>query len=341
MYKVLIVKHGGLGDVIRTSYAVPEMYEKYYPAEIWWFTSNESFDLLRFNPYITRIVTKSYNYHLLLENAFDLLLSFDDEFEILESLTDVSSKNHIGAYLENGKRTYTSSSAKWFDMGIISKFGKSVADDFKRKNKLEHNEIFGEILDIEITDSCFWNSDIFKANMHRLLNKECFVIGLNSGAGGRWPSKELIMPEAIKLARVLSNGMVDDKNIQVVLLGGPKEENRNNSIINAVQSPNIVTFSSMQLLEFAALIACCNYVITCDSLALHLAISQKIPNLSFYAPTSAAEIGVFGTGVKVISMSKDYCSYKPDADNSTITSERILEILHFHLKQTNKTIRFQ
>jgi len=80
-----------------------------------------------------------------------------------------------------------------------------------------------------------------------------------------------------------------------------------------------------------------NYVISSDSLALHLAISQGIPNLSFYAPTSANEIDTFGTGIKVKSLSKDYCSYRPDADNSSITAIRIYKAFCLHMKSLKTT----
>ncbi len=100
----------------------------------------------------------------------------------------------------------------------------------------------------------------------------------------------------------------------------------------AVRKKKIICEDTEQsILIFASVIKACDYIITSDSLALHLAIAQKIPNLSFYAPTSAAEIDTFGTGVKVISTSEDYCSYKPDADNSTITNDRILKALKKHL----------
>ena len=69
-----------------------------------------------------------------------------------------------------------------------------------------------------------------------------------------------------------------------------------------------------------------------DTLALHIAISQKIKTISYYAPTSAVEIETFGMGEKVISTSDDYCSYKPNADNSTVTAERIYKILEKDLQ---------
>ena len=47
------------------------------------------------------------------------------------------------------------------------------------------------------------------------------------------------------------------------------------------------------------------------------------PESGFSSPTSADEIGTFGTGVKLISLTPDYFTYRKDADNSPITSARV------------------
>ncbi len=49
--------------------------------------------------------------------------------------------------------------------------------------------------------------------------------------------------------------------------------------------------------------------------------------VAFFAPTSAAEIELYGRGAKVASTAPDACSYRPDADNSTVTVERLLDAI--------------
>jgi heptosyltransferase-2 len=63
---------------------------------------------------------------------------------------------------------------------------------------------------------------------------------------------------------------------------------------------------------------------------MHLAVSQRIPTIAFFAPTSAAEIDSFGLVLKIASTSPDYCSYRPMADNSTITAERIIQAVRMY-----------
>ena len=79
------------------------------------------------------------------------------------------------------------------------------------------------------------------------------------------------------------------------------------------------------VLRLAAVIRQCDALISSDSLALHLGISQRVPFVAFFAPTSASEIDAFGLGIKITSTAADYCSYKRDADNSSLTADRLID----------------
>jgi heptosyltransferase-2 len=141
-------------------------------------------------------------------------------------------------------------------------------------------------------------------------------VGLNPSAGTRWPSKSLRLAEAIRLVDALKR-----HGVTCLLLGGRDDAEYLEKLASATGAPVI---NNLPLAVFAGVIRGLDLLTTSDTLALHLAIAQAVPNLSYYAPTSAAEINTFGTGSKVASTSADYCSYKPDADNSTITAGRLL-----------------
>ncbi|GFE58380.1 glycosyltransferase family 9 protein [Geobacter sp. AOG1] len=325
MTNILIVKYGALGDVIRTSYCLPGVHNKYKDCKLYWLTSSTSFDLLRYNPYIDEIITSNFNANKLNELAFDLVISLDDEKEILQRLDSIKYGEVIGAYLLNGEAVYSETAAEWFDMGLISRYGKEKADVLKRLNKREHNEILASMLDINIKEPIFYNSFLKEERAALMFDNRFFNIGINSGAGTRWKSKQLDMNETIVLIEKLLTMRIEGKETCVYLLGGKEEEHRHSILKECIPSDRLIdTGNNNSLLEFAAIVKYCNYIITSDSLALHFAISQKIRNLSYYAPTSAAEIGTFGYGTKVVSLAEDYCSYNKDADNSTITSDRIL-----------------
>ena len=84
------------------------------------------------------------------------------------------------------------------------------------------------------------------------------------------------------------------------------------------------------MMRLAALVGTLDYLITSDSLALHLAVAKSVPFLAFFAPTSAAEIDVGDFGTKLVSTAPDYASYLANADNRSITSERILDLAARH-----------
>lgn len=315
---------------------LPGLSKKYEPSRIYWLTSGSSFDLLRYNPYVEELCTPHLNFGRLREISFDLVISLDDEAAVLRHLEDLRIERLIGALPGGGEAAYTEDSAQWFDMGLISRFGKKRADNLKKENRREHNEILASMLGIEIGTPRFYNSSVIENRMSRFFRNGFFKIGLNSGAGSRWPSKRLPIAETIKLIDELLSMKIGGRETCVYLLGGAEEAARHEEIRLAVRSERLVdTGNDNSILEFAAIIRYCDYVISSDSLALHLAVSQGVRNASFYAPTSAAEIGTFGTGVKILSQSDDYCNYRGDADNSTITARRILEAMKEHLEDSS------
>jgi heptosyltransferase-2 len=332
MTNILIVKFGALGDVIRTSYILPGLHKKYAKPNIAWLTSPASFELIRFNPYIAEVASPEFRFSTIKQAHYDLVISLDDEKDILKLLADFRYRDFIGAYLRNDIAVYTDSASAWFDMGLISRFGKAKADALKKENKREHNQILAAMLDIRIDDPVFFNSPVIEKKVASLFDKEFFNVGINSGAGARWFSKQLPVEETTKLIAGILSHTISGKKTCVCLLGGREEMERHAIIKSAVKSNRLFDAGNdNSLLEFAAIVGCCDYVISSDSLALHLAISQKVKNLSFYAPTSADEIGTFGFGVKLISHAPDYCSYRKDADNSSITAERVLLLMKSHL----------
>jgi heptosyltransferase II len=336
---ILIVKFGALGDVVRTSYMLPALAGKYPGARIHWLTADGAREVLEFNPHVYRVASPGMGYDIVQATEFDLALSLDDEMEVLERLARLHVKRVIGARLEHGKRTYCDASAPWFDMGLISRFGKVKADELKRANAREHHSFLEEMLGVTIGSATFYNSPDLERHEKDKFSAGRFHGGVNSGSGARWPSKQLPLVETAELVRELVSWRVNRKPVLVWLLGGREEESRHQAICRLVDSSDVIDPGyTKTIMQFAARIKALDYLITTDSLALHLGISQQVPNLSVYAPTSAAEIGTFGTGTKVVSTAADYCSYRPNADNSSITSIRILEALRAHCAQNGWTV---
>ena len=310
---ILIIKLGAIGDVIRTTAILPGLKEKYKGCKIDWLTKKESFDVLKNNSFINKIFLIESNIEMK-DNEYDLVINLDDDNEACKLASEIDHKEIIGAYLDNGKRAYTQNSSSWFDMGLISKFGKKKADELKAKNKKTYQEITYNILNSKYNkqepilnlnnEGLKFGKNFAKKNN---IKENDLVIGINTGAGGRWQDKKLSIEETALLIDKLNNEI---PNVKLLLFGGPEEKDRNEKIKSSIKTEIIDAGCNNSLMKFASLVNLCNILVTSDSLALHIGTALKKKIVSFYYPTSSAEIETYGRGIKIIGKGKSYCSYQ-------------------------------
>lgn len=309
---ILIIKLGAIGDVIRTTAILPGLKEKYKNCSIDWVTKKESFDVLENNSLINNIYLIENN--RLKNKNYDLIISLDDENSACELVSKIRYKKIVGAYLDNVKKTYTEDSSQWFDMGMISRFGKQRADELKAENKRTLPEMLYKILGLKYKkqepilalnkDVLNFGKDFAEKNS---ISQNNFVIGINTGAGGRWQDKKLSIEETAELIDSLNDEI---KGAKLLLFGGPEETERNKRIMEIAKTKIIDAGCNNSLMEFASLVDLCSILITSDSLAMHIGIALKKKIIAFFYPTSAAEIELYSRGIKIIGKGKSYCSYQ-------------------------------
>lgn len=322
--RFLVVKLGALGDVVRTSYVAQALRAKWgHRLRLSWVTSKASLPLLRFNPHIDDIWT---GFDEVEGHHFDCVFSLDDERETLEALGRVTAGRLVGAYLDGGQPRYTHDASEWFDMGLLSRFGKDRADELKRLNDRGHGEIFGRMFGVGRLEPGFHGSARYEAWAREWLPHGRVRIGINPFAGGRWPSKELREAELSALVdSVLRDAQGGAAPVSVVLFGAGADRVRNQAIASGRASDAVQAVDTDEsVLKLAAAIRQMDFLVTSDSLAMHLAIAQGIRTVAFFAPTSAAEIDDCKHLRKVISLGTDYCSYRKDARNDSITADRLV-----------------
>jgi heptosyltransferase-2 len=323
----LVVKKGALGDVVRTSYFARALKNKFgKELRLSWITAPASADLLRLNPNIDDLW---FDFEPAKPFRFDRIFSLDDELDTLAGAAGLAADSVTGAILQETRPAYTEDANEWFDMGLHSRFGKQRADELKKLNRRSHAQIFSQIFGVDhVTPEFFLDESCrqwAQANLPRAKRR----VGINPYSGGRWPSKELRTAELQQLIeRVLNGSSPVGPGAAVVLLGAGADFTKNQALVARYSADNLMaicTDASVQ--HLAAAIGALDYVISSDSLALHLAIAQAVPFTAFFNPTSAAEIDDWGIGTKVASTAPDYCNYRKDADNSTITADRIIEAI--------------
>ncbi|MEM9803157.1 MAG: glycosyltransferase family 9 protein [Planctomycetota bacterium] len=341
MTRVLVIKTGALGDVLRTTSILPGLDKRFDDLRVTWLTAEAARPLVDRHRLVRDVVTCRPSDPTSVEEAasalpghrWDWVLSLDDEEPLCRLAASLDAVRLSGATLDrDGNRTYTADVEPWFGMGLLSKAGKDVADRLKRENERTHPAIFASMLGLEegkpelpLPGDALAYATAFAKRAS--LGDDLVVVGLNTGAGGRWTSKELPVDRVVGYAGALATAL--DREVAFLVLGGPLEAERNAAIVAGIEALDVGARAvdagtDNDLPTFAAIVGLCDLLLTSDSLALHVGTAMEVPIVAFFAPTSAAEIELFGLGEKVVSTSPDYCSYEPDADRSTITVERLV-----------------
>ena len=342
MHELLIVKTAALGDVLRTTSILEGLHERHAPARVTWLTAPGAVDLVRTHPLVAEVVAADPKSPASMATArarlapivWERVISLDDEEPLCRLVAELTTRSLSGATLDAaGRRVYTDDVAPWFDMGLLSRFGKAEADRLKVANTKSQPALYAEMLGLRMGKPRLVLPDDARAfgaefRARHGLGERRPLVGLNTGAGGRWLSKQLSVERTVAFAEELARAL--SGRATFVLLGGEAEGERNAAILRGLASSSepvacVDAGTENALLDFAAIVAGLDLLVTSDSLALHMAVAAGVPVVVFFAPTSAAEIELYGRGEKVVSTAPDYCSYRADADNSTITTERLVE----------------
>jgi len=343
MSRLLVIKTGALGDVLRTTSILPGLAERSPALELTWVTATGAGPLLAGHPHVAEIIEvdpKSPEAlgHLeasLGDRSFDRILSLDDEeplCRLASALAERTGATPTGAVLgPDGRPAYTDDAACWFGMGLLCREGLAEADRRKLANRRTHAELLAEVagvrpdrphLELEAEERAAG-----AARAAALAGPGPGpLIGLNTGAGGRWTTKAMRVEEVAGLAALLAGSGTAAPRL--LLLGGPDEVERNGDLAARIRAaaPGVTLAEApldLELREFAALVGALDLLVTSDSLALHMGVAQARRVVAFFAPTSPHEIDLFGRGEKVVSTASDAGSYRRDADNGSITAERV------------------
>jgi len=288
MKKILIVKTGALGDVLRTTTILEGLKEKYPNSKIDWLTSKEAYPLIKGINIINKILFPNLSI-----GNYDYVICLEEEIDLLKKIPKTT--KYFGTYIDNGKINYTTNSAPWNDMSLISRFGKKKADSLKRQNKTSYQELLYSMLGLDWKKQKYKLGHIPKSSE---INKK---IGVVVSAGKRWPMKSLPEDKLIKLVKIIYS-----KGYDVLLLGGKDDQ----KVITTIHSvfPKSLIHKPVELEKYIDIMNGCRVIITPDTLAMHISISLEKPVLAYFTVTSADEIEIY-SGKKIIANHPDYCTY--------------------------------
>lgn len=192
MKNILIIKVGALGDVLRTTPLLKPLQ-----GNIVWVTSDKAAPLLLGNPDISRIYFINDLPDSLLNEQFDLVINLEEDSETAELASKLNKKSLVGAYMGEAGITYTESASEWFDMSLISRFGRKKADELKVSTRSSYQEVIFSLLGLRFQGEEYVLSTPLKKQPRAKL------VGLEPRVGDVWPTKRWTKYEklAIQLER--------------------------------------------------------------------------------------------------------------------------------------------
>ncbi|MDD5555806.1 MAG: glycosyltransferase family 9 protein [bacterium] len=337
--RTLVIKLDALGDVLRTTCILPGLKKAFPKTQVTWITMPAAAPLLLNNPHVDRVVPYGPEaLALLAVEEFDDVLCLDAAPRSAALGGRAKGKSKRGFGLEKRGRVFpfNREAEEWFLMGLF--------DDIKRRNRRTYQDIVMEIcglsgqpqeIVLRLTEGerafarRFAERAGLPAERERARNG-VRVIGLNTGSGARWPMKQWPVGHCAEFVRAcLGKG-----DCRILLFGGEEERARNREILAAAGEGLIDTGCGNSLREFMALIGLCDVLVTGDTLGLHAALGLGRKVVALFGPTSAAEIDVYGRGIKIASRSACACCYLRECERSPSCMEEIkpAEVLAAALK---------
>ncbi len=304
--RILIIKLGAIGDVIRTTPLITR-YKALYPnAKFTWITlspdilpAGEIHEILKLN---TEAVLQVQH------TDWDIAINLDKEKEAGALLKSVNAKEKFGYILKDGAIQPVNELAN-------HKFKTGLFDDVSKANTKNYcTEIFelcgmeygGEpyLLDNHADKGFVWNLDRSKP-----------IIGLNTGCGDRWTTRLWSIEKWVDLAKSLQN-----RGFRVLLLGGAQEHERNVQIQQASGADYLGHYS---LKQFINLIDQCDLVVTQVTMGMHLTLGLRKKIVLMNNIFNPHEFDLFGKG-KIVSPAKACkCFYKGSCVDGTSCMETL------------------
>ena len=260
MRKILIIKIGALGDVLRTTPLL-----RVLPGHVTWVTSAKAAPLLQDNPYIDRLHCVEDPSDAWIGRKYDLVINLEDDMASAKIASEVQKTVIAGACLDKSGITYSESASEWFDMSLISRFGKEKADQLKMRNRKTYQELVFAMI-----GKPFCREE-YVLNMFLSNSEESSLVGIEARAGDVWPMKRWNKYE--ELAEWLK-----------------------------VAGFKIKIFQQRErLVDYAGDINECEYIVCGDTLAMHLGLALRKKVAAIFTCTTPHEICDYGRMISVVS----------------------------------------
>jgi ADP-heptose:LPS heptosyltransferase len=288
---VLIVKLGATGDVVRTTPLL-----RRFSGSITWITAAKNCvlldglaDNLRHFSWEARARA--------LDIPYDLAINLEDSLDVALFLKSVSPVEIFGAYAERDSALrYTESSKRWFDLSLISSYGREQADRLKFLNRKTYQHMIFEGLGLQFASEAYLLPEPVDTGLFG-------DVAIAAEAGAVWPMKKWAYYGQLKR-------QLEDSGLIVNVL--PERQS---------------------LLEHLADVRNHRCLVGGDSLPMHFALGTGTPCVTLFTCTSPWEIYDYGIQKKVVSPLLGEFFYKRGFDERATTAISVDEVLEAVMSQ--------
>ena len=283
--KILLIKLGAIGDVIRTTPLLEKYKNEYGDCHFSWITHSpqvvpkDEVDLIyKWN---------ESSVSLLANQEFDIAINLDKDQEACMLLSHVNAKDKFGFIWQDGHINIATEKAE-------NKLITGLFDHISKKNRKNYLEEIFEICHFEFNKEEYLinlNEDLsnqWKEKFKRLASGKT-IIGLNTGCGLRWKTRLWPKDYWVELIKDL-----EKQGYFCLLMGGPDEDETNRYYQSKTGATYLGTFS---LEEFIAITNNTDIIVTPVSMMMHIALALKKQLMLFHNIFNVHEFELYGRGV--------------------------------------------
>jgi heptosyltransferase II len=275
---VLIIKLGATGDVVRTTPLLSR-----FPGEVTWLTAAKNKVLLE----DLRDNVRCFSWEerdQVLANEYHLVVNLEDTLEVAQFAELVRRKEIFGAYLDsNNSVRYSDRSRRWFDLSIISAYGREKADKLKFQNRSTYQDLIFDGLGFRFTGERYLLPEPIETGLSG-------DVAIAANAGPIWPMKDWAYYGELKKR-------LEGQGLTVSVL--PQRSS---------------------LLEHLCDVRNHQCVVGGDSLPMHFALGTGTRCVTLFNCTSPWEIYDYGIQKKIVSPLLEEFFYKRGYDERATTS---------------------
>jgi heptosyltransferase-2 len=283
--KTLILKLNATGDVVRTTVLLHRL-----TGSVTWVTAQMNTPLLEGLKHGFRCVSWE-DRRLVESDDYDLLINLEDDVATADFARNVRHQRLFGAYLNpEGRMSYTDDAKQWFDLSLISAYGREKADALKFQNRKSYQEHVCAGLGWRFTGERY----VLRAPIKTDLAGDVAIAPV---AGAVWPMKSWAHYQELKA-----------------------ELERRGLAVNVLPH-------RQSLLEHLGDVSQHRCLVSGDSLPMHLAMAVGVPCVTIFNCTSPWEIYDYGLQTKLVSplLGEHFYSRKFDPRATTaITLDQVI-----------------